>query len=211
MGRGIMGQEQVAIKFEAAWSVFAQTCSHFWAPEPSYQAWFAHYLISQFGIDRVAREPIIHIKNFSESALKAKVGGGEVRPDVVVTREPGIMMPHYANRLGKASDLSGLGLLKDLAVISELKIGASAQGGLSLKSLKRDADKLTLLLTEFQLQHPGTEPPLAYLCVLDNHGRKQFNPDALEQYCAAEAPGVKPLIASTDARPVVSADRFITR
>lgn len=193
--------EQVANKFEAAWRVFAQTCGHFWAPEPSYQAWFAHYLISQFGIDRVAREPLIHIKPFSDSPLKAKVGGGEVRPDVVVTRNPGIVMPHYANRLGKATDESGLGLLKELAVISELKVGATTQSGLSLKSLIRDVDKLSLLLAEFQLKHPGIAVPLAYVCVLDNHGSKSFDPGVLQAYCDAEAPGIRLLTACADQRP----------
>ncbi|MBE4720512.1 hypothetical protein [Pseudarthrobacter sp. AB1] len=206
-----MGQEQVDIRFRAAWDVFAQTCGHFWAPEPSYQAWFAHYLISQFGIDRVAREPLIHIKNFTESPLKSKVGGGEVRPDVVVTREPGIMMPHYANQLGKASDRSGLGLLKTLTVVSEFKIGASAQKGLKMSELIRDTDKLQLLLNEFEVQHPGVEPPRAYACVLDNHGRQKFDPNVLREYCGNETPGVVPLIVSTEARPLISADRLITR
>lgn len=206
-----MANEHVANKFKAAWVVFAQTCGHFWAPEPSYQAWFAHYLISQFGIDRVAREPIIHVRNFSESALKTKIGGGEVRPDVVVTRTPGIMMPHYANRLGKASDKSGLGLLKELAVLSELKIGASTQVGLDMRSLTRDVDKLRLLLTEFTLQYPGCEPPLAYLCVLDNHGRKQFNFEALKQYVDTEAPRVTLLTDSSDTRPPITEDLLIAR
>lgn len=204
-----MGSEQIDIKFTAAWNVFSQTCGHFWAPEPSYQAWFAHYLISQFGIDRVAREPIIHIKNFAESALKSRVGGGEVRPDVVITREPGIMMPHYANRLGKASDNSGLGLLKGLAVISELKIGASTQAGLDMRALMRDVDKISLLLTEFELQYPDSELPLAYLCVLDNHGRKELKPETLHKYIADTDPRVKLLAGVTGTRPPISEDRLI--
>lgn len=47
--------EDIAAKFTAAWEVFARTCSAAVAPEATFQAWFAHYLISQFGIDRVAR------------------------------------------------------------------------------------------------------------------------------------------------------------
>jgi hypothetical protein len=203
--------EQVANKFKAAWTVFAQTCGHFWAAEPSYQAWFAHYLISQFGIDRVAREPIINISGFTPSPLRTKIGGGEVRPDVVVTTRPGIMMPHYANRLGKASDDSGLGLLRGLAVISELKIGASAQSGLKAKDLIRDIDKLSLLLSEFKVKHPDDEPPLAYVCVLDNHGSQKFNADRIRQHYEAEAPGVELLLFSTEARPPLSPDRLITR
>ena len=47
--------EDVAAKFEGAWDVFARTCANAIAPEATFQAWFAHYLISQFGIDRVAK------------------------------------------------------------------------------------------------------------------------------------------------------------
>lgn len=104
--------------------------------------------------------------------MKTKVGVGGVRPDVEVTRQSGTMMPHYANRLGKASDLSGLGLLKELAVISELKVGASTQDGLDMPSMIRDLDKLSLLLTEFKVMHLGSEVPLACACILDNHGRR---------------------------------------
>ncbi|WLQ06108.1 hypothetical protein [Arthrobacter oryzae] len=180
--------EPVAVEFEAAWTVFARTCGHFWAPEATFQAWFAHYLTSQFGIDRVAGEPIININGFPGSELKAKVGGGEVRPDAVVTRHPGIVMPHYANRIGRASDESGLGLLKELAVISELKVGATVQGGRSNKSLRRDVDKLLLLLEEYQATH-DTELPLAYVCVLDNHARRQHSGDEIKDYCETVAAG----------------------
>lgn len=199
------------MKFEAAWMVFAQTCGHFWAPEASFQAWFAHYLISQFGIDRVAREPIININGFPDSELKTRVGGGEVRPDAVVTRHPGIVMPHYANRIGKASDESGLGLLKELAVISELKVGATVQGGLSNKSLRRDVDKLLLLLDVYQATH-DTEPPLAYVCVLDNHARRQHNGAEIKDYCETVAAGrINVLHESPVSRPQLTEDGLITR
>jgi hypothetical protein len=38
--------EDVAKKFEAAWEVFTKTCAGAVAPEATFQAWFAHYLIS---------------------------------------------------------------------------------------------------------------------------------------------------------------------
>lgn len=207
----VMRTEPVQIKFEAAWTVFVQTCAHFWAPEASFQAWFAHYLISQFGIDRVAREPIININSFTDSELKARIGGGEVRLDAVVTRNPGIVMPHYANRIGKASDESGLGLLKELAVISELKVGATVQGGLSNRSLRRDVDKLLLLLDEYQTLHDA-EPPLAYVCVLDNHSHQQHNGDEIKAYCESAAGNrIRILYESAITRPQVTADGLITR
>jgi hypothetical protein len=96
------------------------------APQTAYQAWVAHYLISQFGIDRVASEPKIYTQLF-QSPLKAKYRSGEAEPDAVVTRRPGIKMPHYVNRLGKASDDSGLGLLKDLVAGGQRTDAAGAK------------------------------------------------------------------------------------
>lgn len=192
-------------------SVRHRTCGHFRAPEASFQPWFAHYLISQFGIDRVAREPIININGFPDSELKTKVVSGEVRPDAVVTRHPGIVMRHYANRIGKASDESGLGLLKELAVISELKVGATVQGGLNNKSLRWDVDKLLLLLEEYQATH-DIEPPLAYVCVLDNHARRQHSGDEIKDYCESVAGGrIKVLHESAVSRPHLTEDGLITR
>ncbi len=72
--------ENVAEKFRAAWSVFAQTCDRTVMPEATYQVWFAHYLISQFGIDRVAREPNFDHNFFPESkeheTLRSKIKSG---------------------------------------------------------------------------------------------------------------------------------------
>lgn len=165
----------VARKFEAAWSVFAQTCGQYLAPEATYQAWFAHYLISQFGIDRVAREPIIKKEHFAESPWKARVLGNHVRLDAVVTRQPGVMLPHYANRLVRAEDGSGLQILRDLVVISEMKVAATQGGGMDHTEVARDVYKLSMLLAEFEAAHPGSPLPLAYVCVLDNHPRRAYD------------------------------------
>ncbi|MGO2069007.1 hypothetical protein [Glutamicibacter arilaitensis] len=166
--------ELIDQKFRAAWQVFAMTCGSYLAPEASYQAWFAHYLISQFGIDRVAREPVINIGNFSQNEYKVAFDGRlEVRLDAVVTSEPGIMMPHYANRLAKAADESGLGLLNHLDVISELKIAASAADGLDFPEVARDVHKLRMLLHARREKYGDQAGPKAYLCILDNHPKKK--------------------------------------
>ncbi|MFB0836063.1 hypothetical protein ACX8Z9_13340 [Arthrobacter halodurans] len=182
-------REHVERKFKAAWTVFSKTCGSYLAPEASYQAWFAHYLISQFGIDRVAREPTIHIKNFSLSDIRPLFAGQEVKLDAVVTRDPGIFMPHYANRLAKAVDGSGLGLLNQLAVISELKVAATQTNGLDYPEVKRDIDKLRLLLHEHRHEYDGIARPKAYLCVLDNHPRrKKFDAARLHDHARHEDP-----------------------
>ena len=194
------GTEPVAQKFKAAWNVFAASCGHLWANEASYQAWFAHYLIGQFGIDRVGREVIINEKYFTHSP-----GIGEVRPDAVVARKPGIMIPHYANGEARASDESGIGILRHLAVISELKVGASTANGLQRRAILTDVVKLGRLLDEHSRLSPSdASPPLAFVCVLDNHHRKTFDLETLKaevrqgDYHA----GVQLLVASAAERPV---------
>jgi hypothetical protein len=120
------------------------------------------------------------------------------------------MMPHYANRLGKASDDSGLRLLRDLAVISELKIGASAQSGLDTRALICDVDRLSLLLTE-QGEAPQRRGADGLRLRAGQPRPPEFSPDRVRQHCQAEASGVKLLISFTDVRPPINPDRLITR
>lgn len=198
-----MPSEDVARKFEAAWDVFAATCAQFIAPEPTYQAWFAHYVISQFGIDRVAREPMVKKAAFTESAWKAKVLGDHVRLDVVVMSRPGVHLPHYASSIDRATDGTGLQRLWDMAVISELKVTATQGGGQSHTEVARDAYKLSMLLDELERSVPGRPLPLAYLCVLDNHPRKLYNRAALEAHFerVPRHPSVRVLIADSTKAP----------
>jgi hypothetical protein len=187
--------EDVAGKFLGAWEVFSLTCGQFIAPEPTYQAWFAHYLISQFGIDRVAREPMVKKENFHETPWKARVVGNHVRLDAVVMRTPGIHLPHYASRLDRAADGTGLQRLRDMAVISELKVTATQGGGQDHTEVARDAYKLSMLLEE--LERAGVqELPLAYLCILDNHPGKVYPRQSLEAHFERleHHPGVQVLL-----------------
>ena len=174
--------EPVARKFQAAWVVFSRTCAPSAAPEATYQAWFAHYLISQFGIDRVAREPIFKHRDFS-SEYRQLIPGGEVKLDAVITRRPGIEMPHYAHRHGHAS---GIDLLSDLAVISELKVSSTQGEGLDHTEVCRDFWKLSMLLDE--ADRLDIAAPLAFVCVLDNHPRKRYNLEWLLDHRLAEPP-----------------------
>jgi hypothetical protein len=167
--------EDVAAKFEAAWEVFARTCAAAVAPEATFQAWFAHYLISQFGIDRVAREPIFkHLH--AESVWQSLVPGGEVKLDAVVLREAGVELPHYVHRGG---DGTGMDTLAALAVISELKVASTAGLGLSHRQVAQDVSKLSLLLE--QADRRGLPAPLAYLGILNNNPRRPYPRESLER------------------------------
>jgi hypothetical protein len=72
----------------------------------------------------VAREPVFKYKHFEDSPYRGYFKGGEIKLDVVVTRQPGINLPHYVYR-GQAG--SGIETLEDLAVISELKVSSRAR------------------------------------------------------------------------------------
>lgn len=197
--RPAKADENINAKFVAAWNVFAATCAQFMAPEPTYQAWFAHYLISQFGIDRVAREPIVKKENFSDTPWKEQLQGSHVRLDVVVMRTPGIHLPHYANRLDVAPDGSGLLRLREMAVISELKVTATQGEGQIHKEVARDAYKLSMLLDELErVGTPADALPLAYLCILDNHPSKTYGRSYLEEHFRRLAPDPRVAILFAD-------------
>lgn len=157
--------EDVAAKFEAAWEVFSRTCGSARAPEATFQAWFAHYLISQFGIDRVAREPDFGVTQVLPQ-WRRWFTGHSVMVDIVVTRTPGIDLP----RRSLLDDRTGTQRLADLAVISELKVASTQGEGLGYTEVCKDVWKLSMLLGE--ADRHGLEAPLAYVCILDNAKRR---------------------------------------
>lgn len=161
--------EDFNLRFRAAWEVFSNTCASSIAPEATYQAWLAHYLISQFGIARVAREPIFKHAHFESDYRKHFAGSGEVRLDAVVNRVPGINLPHYAHR---GDSVGGLESISELAVISELKVSSTQGDGLDHTEVCKDFWKLSMLLDE--ADRVGIAVPLAFVCILDNHPRKRY-------------------------------------
>jgi hypothetical protein len=179
------GDENVDRKFRAAWQVFAITCCEAVAPEATFQAWFAHYLISQFGIDRVAREPDFGNRRIVSDYGAHFANSNSVMVDVVVTRTAGIHLP----RRSSLTDRSGAERLPDLAVISELKVASTQGEGLDNSEVCRDFWKLSMLLDAADSRannDPAVRVPLAYVCVLDNHGKRRFGFDWLETRLAKE-------------------------
>lgn len=176
------GSENVAKKFEAAWEVFSLTCAGAVAPEATFQAWFAHYLISQFGIDRVVREADFGIREPGAgfvSPMAEHFKGGAVYLDAVVLRRPGVDLPFRT----ATPDGTGADRLADFAVISELKVASSAwAAGLNMFRVCQDFFKLSMLLDE--ARHRGLRRPLAYVCVLDNNPNHPFDIDAVHRRAA---------------------------
>lgn len=183
--------EDIDAKFRAAWEVFARTCAGAVAPEATFQAWFSHYLISQFGIDRVAREPIFKHRDLG-STWQTLVPGGELKLDAVVLRNPGVDLPHYVHRAGSdPTDTTGMATLADLAVISELKVGSTQGGGLDHREVAQDVYKLSLLLEECERRRIAQ--PIAFLGILDNNRTKKYRWEGLQRRLSSveHHPGVQ--------------------
>lgn len=177
-------------KVRAAWNDFATACTGVVAPEATFQAWLAYFMIGEFGLDRVAREPDFGTSTLT-SPWRNHFKGHSVNVDLVVTRTPGIYLPRRA----QLTDRSGVSRLGDLAVISELKVASTTMRGLTHTEVARDFWKLSMLLEA--AEDRGLEVPLAYVCVLNNHAQHPYDLKHLNEIvlAAEEAhPRVIPLV-----------------
>lgn len=173
----------------AAWNEFGAACRDTIAPEATYQAWFAHFLIEQFGLLKVVREVDFGARHLHADD-RPDFAGSDLRLDVCVLRsDEHVYLPHRS-ALGDPSTPegyaahSGLGCLKDLTVITELKVAASVTNGLPYAQINRDARKLQAILTAGR-DHPlnaGHSMPIAFMCVLDNHPTWRLNRTILTRY-----------------------------
>lgn len=184
--------EDVNRKFKAAWLVFAETCRETRVNEATYQVWFAVYLVSQFGIDRVIREPDFDPRRSTSPLRDLFVNETALRLDVAVAREPRPNVPHRAlrDKAEQALDpehpelhVGGFDLIEKLDIISELKVTATQQGGVNHTSVIRDLQKLSLFLeqadqrghNERMVGLASWPAPQAYFCLLDNGRGKSSN------------------------------------
>lgn len=80
--------------------------------EATYQVWFAHYLISLFGIDRVAREPASRTRTSSQASTTLLLRDSRLgmRFDVIVLDGPGLI-----SRIGGCATVT---LIHSTAVVS---------------------------------------------------------------------------------------------
>jgi len=91
--------------------VFASICAESVASEATYQVWLAQYLVSRFGINRVAGEPNLKDKRFN-SPYREKLRCNEAKLDAAIARSPGIGLPHCVHR--ESAGEGGIGVLDQL-------------------------------------------------------------------------------------------------
>jgi hypothetical protein len=80
-----------ATKFKAAWQEFTSTCSGTVAPEATYQAWLAHFMIQRVGLMQVVREVDFGARHLGAAA--AHFRGSSLMVDLLVLREPVVNLP----------------------------------------------------------------------------------------------------------------------
>lgn len=174
-----------AAAFESAWSEFATTCADTIAPEASYQAWLAHFVMMRVGILHVVREVDFGARYLRPEAL-AFFRGHSLMVDVIMLREPIVNLPRRAALTdpklpgGEPNPRSGLGRLADFSVISELKVTSTQREGQDYDEVARDFIKLSQLLSAARHDYPDRRLPMAFVGVLDNHPRRRFSFDLLQ-------------------------------
>lgn len=178
--------------FARGWERFAAECSATVAPEATYQAWLAHFLMAQFGVLRVVRE-VDFGSRYLDPETAAAFPGHNLMLDVMVLRAPLVNLPRRAHLARAAPEdplvKSGLSRLQDFAIVCEMKVGSTQGNGVAIGSIVRDVRKLDALLRAGAGHYPGIDPPVAVMVVLDNHPTKALNRQELVRQIAREVPG----------------------
>lgn len=87
--------DDASVRFERAWARFCEMCFDTVAPEATYQAWFAHFLMEEFDVLQVVREVSFGARYLDEAA-RQEFPGSNLMVDVMVLRQPKVDLPHRA-------------------------------------------------------------------------------------------------------------------
>jgi hypothetical protein len=74
-----------ASAFEAAWREFTGACADTVAPEATYQAWLAHFVIRRVGLLRVVREVDFGARHLGPAAAE-RFSGHNLMVDLLIPR-----------------------------------------------------------------------------------------------------------------------------
>ena len=161
--------------FEDGWIRCCTEAADAVMPEATFQAWFAHHLIGPFPMQRVAREPDFDPKR--STSPHAATFNTSVHLDIVICRNESVRLPHRASK--QVRGLGGWDSLRELPIISEVKIGSSTINGFSYSSVVQDYIKLSMFLDE--ADERGAEVK-AFMCILDNHPTRRANPRMIRRH-----------------------------
>lgn len=178
------------LAFRDAWDEFTAMCARTVAPEATYQAWLAHFLIERIDLLRVVREVDFGARHLLPEDV-AVFPGSNLMVDITVLREPLVNLPRRAALArgtlpdGTPDPKSGLQRLADFAVVTELKVASSQIEGLDTTEVVRDFQKLSALLNAAQRDYPSHPLPVAFVGILDNHPTRRLNVRRLQARLAS--------------------------
>lgn len=170
-------RDRHASAFRIAWAEFAATCSDTVAPEATYQAWLAHFLMQRIGVLSVVREVDFGARHLGVGVAD-RLKRHHLMVDIVCLREPLVNLPRRAALTdptlpnGSPNPRSGLARLKDFSVISELKVSSTQGEGHEYSEVIRDFVKLSAVLQAAQDNYPEAPLPVAFVAILGNHKRR---------------------------------------
>ena len=179
-------------RFEIAVGNFGRSCGHLLANEKAFQAWYSAFVIQEFGIARVYRE--IHLMKdhlFEEFDREHELtsgglsSGNEVMPDLSVSWEPDVDARHSVTR--EESVFEAKDLLREFAIVSELKVTGSTKTVTPISAIRRDLAKLMLIqhaspLNPEQREDSGKNGLACYMVILDNARRAQKTDSKRPEY-----------------------------
>ena len=81
--------------FAGAWAAFTETCAATVAPEATYQAWLAHFLMERIELLRVVREVDFGARHLLPQDTEVFTGSN-LMVDITVLRAPLVHLPRRA-------------------------------------------------------------------------------------------------------------------
>jgi len=165
---------RIVNRFEIAVSNFGQSCFDLQANEKAFQAWYASYVIQEFGISHVYREIHLwksHLRELipNSDVLGKYLSGNELFPDVSVSWYPNIDARHSNTRNDSFQNAGAF--LNQFSIVSELKVTGSTLRSTPISSIINDIIKLYIFSAahkEFNNENDKIFMLKCYMVILDN-------------------------------------------
>ena len=177
--------ENFARRFEIATENFCRSCFDMRANEKAFQAWFASYVIQEFGLSRVYREIHLEKNQLFQACGEKKDGrfnsfnGNELFPDISISWRTNIDARHTVPREKSNLNQKVEDFLSEFAIVSEFKITSSTQDPTPRADIIKDIKKLMFISSVKKENEPIRMK--TYLILLDNHETKRYKPKYMSE------------------------------
>lgn len=180
-------REQHVRAYEDAWRELAAQCHDTAAPDASYRAWLAHFLMARLTPLHVVREVDFGAWPVPPTVAGGRRAVGNPVVEMLTLRRPLASVPRPATVAvvdapdGPANPRSGLARLADFSVITELKVTGARTSGLGYGEVVSGCHKLSAILDAAEAAYPDEPLPAAYVGVFVNVMKPVFSFDLLRR------------------------------